>query len=171
MSERPECNHPTGRYTWTIRSNGSKHYGKQCTTCGKWKSIAKQKIPRQHLATATEMDNQLQADWRKSISDWYKHENERRQAESKKERQDKSAEWWRNYNAYLKTQEWHCLRQKALERDRWTCQACLENPATQVHHRTYQLGFSAPLFLLVAVCEECHARLKTDWEYNKNAGF
>ena len=35
----------------------------------------------------------------------------------------------------------------------------MKNKATQVHHLTYQHVFAEFAFELVAVCDECHARL------------
>lgn len=70
-------------------------------------------------------------------------------------------QWWADYNAYLRSPEWKAKRRKVLERDNWTCQACMERPATQVHHTSYAHRFNEPLFELQAVCDECH-RLITE---------
>lgn len=81
-------------------------------------------------------------------------ENQRKEAEGKI--------WWEKYNQYLRSQQWHTLRKKVLERDGKTCQACLTREATQVHHLFYslynQLGFSAA-FECVAICHTCHEKI------------
>lgn len=60
------------------------------------------------------------------------------------------------HNVYLKSKEWYNKRIKVLNRDKYVCQACLKNKATQVHHLTYERIYKEPLFDLVSVCDECH---------------
>jgi hypothetical protein len=46
---------------------------------------------------------------------------------------------WRLQHAeYLQTNQWKTIRQKVLKRDNYLCQGCLEKPATEVHHKTYE---------------------------------
>lgn len=62
------------------------------------------------------------------------------------------------YLAYLESEEWAELREKILERDNYVCQGCLEEEATQVHHKTYAHVFEEFAFELISLCERCHAR-------------
>jgi 5-methylcytosine-specific restriction endonuclease McrA len=62
------------------------------------------------------------------------------------------------YAEYLQSDVWREKRHQALERDEWTCQGCLERPATQVHHLTYDHVGAELLFELVSVCDDCHER-------------
>lgn len=70
----------------------------------------------------------------------------------------------RRYAAYLASPSWRCIRERVMQRDRWTCTACGLARATEVHHKTYEhVDFeepgTEPLFDLEAVCADCHRRL------------
>jgi 5-methylcytosine-specific restriction endonuclease McrA len=67
--------------------------------------------------------------------------------------------WWRKYTDYLKSPRWRVIRGVVLSRDKGICQACLREKATEVHHLTYVHIFNEPLFDLVSVCEDCHAKI------------
>lgn len=67
------------------------------------------------------------------------------------------------YHEYLATPEWGKKRDAVLKRDEYKCQACLENYATQVHHKSYQfvdLKGNEPAFDLVAICVPCHEKIE-----------
>jgi hypothetical protein len=70
--------------------------------------------------------------------------------------QRESKEWWRRYTAYLQTPAWHARRRRVLARADHLCEGCREQPATQVHHLTYQRLEHEMLFDLVAICDACH---------------
>ncbi len=70
--------------------------------------------------------------------------------------EEKNNQWWDNYNNHLKSEKWFRSRNLILERDRYTCQGCLLNRATQVHHLSYQHITSEFMFELVSVCDDCH---------------
>ncbi len=63
------------------------------------------------------------------------------------------------YEEYLKSDEWKKRRLLVFKRDGKTCQACLSEAATEIHHLTNDRIFSEPLFDLVAVCRPCHEKL------------
>ena len=63
------------------------------------------------------------------------------------------------YEEYLQSDEWKKKRDLVLKRDNFLCQCCLEKPATEVHHHTYDQIFKEYLFDLTSVCRECHARV------------
>ena len=65
-------------------------------------------------------------------------------------------QWWDEYDAYMNSPEWHQKREKALARDRYLCQGCLERQAVHVHHLTYQRLFKELLCDLVSLCTDCH---------------
>jgi hypothetical protein len=65
------------------------------------------------------------------------------------------------YSELLKDPRWQKLRLEIFERDKWKCQSCgsAENTLA-VHHRSYMRGLKPweyETFLLVTLCEECHA--------------
>lgn len=76
-----------------------------------------------------------------------------------REREERSAQWWDNYNAYLQSPAWKERRRKVLKRAGDLCEACLERRATQVHHTTYKHLGNEPLFELRAVCGVCHDQI------------
>jgi hypothetical protein len=78
----------------------------------------------------------------------------RLQAESA--RHEKDSAWWEAYEDYLATAAWSARRAKALKRDNYLCQGCLECVATQVHHETYDRLFSELICDLVSLCHDCH---------------
>jgi hypothetical protein len=64
----------------------------------------------------------------------------------------------KEHQQYLKTPQWQDMRLKVLKRDDYTCQGCLENPATEVHHITYDNWKNEFMFELMSLCRECHSR-------------
>lgn len=74
----------------------------------------------------------------------------------------RSAEFQKEYDAYLKTEKWRALRTKILRRANGVCEGCGKLAATQVHHLTYKHIFEEFLFELVAVCDPCHKRLHAE---------
>ena len=74
---------------------------------------------------------------------------------AEKQKRDR-VEWFAWYTPYLSTDKWKSTRKRVLERDNYTCQACLRATATEVHHLTYDRVKNEPLFDLISVCEICH---------------
>ncbi len=74
-------------------------------------------------------------------------------------RLNKNKEWWQNYSAYLKTDQWKHKRQQVLERENFLCQGCNYSKAIHVHHTTYENLGDELLFQLVALCVQCHNKL------------
>lgn len=66
----------------------------------------------------------------------------------------------REYSDWLlRSPDWRELRARVMARARHRCEACLEAPAAEVHHATYELGRLPPAWLLRAVCVSCHRRI------------
>ncbi len=72
---------------------------------------------------------------------------------------DNHNQWWENYSAYLKTDQWKHKRQQVLERENFLCQGCHYAKAVHVHHTTYDNLGDELLFQLVALCVQCHSKL------------
>lgn len=89
----------------------------------------------------------------------------------------RSPEWQAAYQSYLNSEKWQKKRELVFKRDDHTCQACLESPAEEVHHLTYEHVGDEPLFDLQSVCSPCHRRitamdkskLKSFWPFDENA--
>jgi 5-methylcytosine-specific restriction endonuclease McrA len=65
-------------------------------------------------------------------------------------------EMLRKYSEYLKTPEWACRRMLRLVLDEHTCQDCRQ-PASHVHHLTYERLGHEELDDLISLCERCHS--------------
>jgi 5-methylcytosine-specific restriction endonuclease McrA len=63
---------------------------------------------------------------------------------------------------YLQSERWKTKRKLVMQRDSNTCQACLQAPAEEVHHRTYARIGAEPAFDLVSLCGPCHRRLHAE---------
>jgi hypothetical protein len=69
---------------------------------------------------------------------------------------EKNQEWIDRYQSHLASDYWHALRQKALRRDNWLCQGCLEAAAEHIHHMTYERLGQELLCDVVSLCTDCH---------------
>lgn len=58
--------------------------------------------------------------------------------------------------------QWKAMRKRVMVRANHTCEACLERPASDVHHQSYDFGKLPPAYYLVAFCHLCHERLHTE---------
>lgn len=65
-------------------------------------------------------------------------------------------EWWDRYDDHINSVKWQVLRNKALRRDNWLCQGCLEAAAEHVHHLTYERLGKELICDLVSLCSDCH---------------
>lgn len=152
-----KCNHRMATPVRYVKSNGAVCVRIQCMMCGE----------SQGEKRKADYDINSLQDWNEKVRERRRTQRSKRRQELyeqerkriAEERQEESAEWWSNYTAYLRSPEWHRVRQAVLQRDNHTCQACLRNKATHAHHLSYslynQLGRSAA-FELVAICRTCH---------------
>ena len=62
------------------------------------------------------------------------------------------------YVAYMNSPKWKKLRTLILQRDRNLCRGCLLQPATEVHHLTYEHVYNELAFELISLCDDCHDR-------------
>jgi hypothetical protein len=107
--------------------------------------------------------------WDATLEDaWFFDQQQRRAAGWRDLDQEREREKQRrreDYARWLATSpEWSRLRERVLVRDRYICQACLNERATQVHHLTYDHGPLPPAFFLVSLCGKCHARWHRGWD-------
>jgi uncharacterized protein with PIN domain len=135
---------------------GATHFAKQCIACGKSVGSALKKSPE--LASSPPWKDDHEANYEADRKTQYdgilqKHLQKQKRGEDG---------YKRKYDIYLTTPSWQAKRAKVLRRAGGLCEACLERKATQVHHLTYDHIFEEFMFELVAVCDECHARLHAD---------
>lgn len=158
------CTHPMMEVRYSITSNGKRQWRDQCITCGYMSEFLKYSHPRvMAVVHPVPLDEGLRTAWRNKISMEVQHryavEHDRTQMERLRELDERTTAWWAEYNRYLQSGDWQARRRMVLERDSYLCQSCRQARATQAHHLTYDHGFDAPLFELVAVCQSCHERI------------
>lgn len=103
------------------------------------------------LLTRSKADD-LQRERHQRVTKFYQYLTDKRQQHF----QARKKEHTERYHAYLDSPEWKDKRLRVLNRDKYICQGCLINKATQVHHLTYDRIFKEPLFDLTSVCNDCH---------------
>lgn len=145
------CEHQELRVL-NIRGGGVQ-YKMQCIICGKTgQPIAIAKLTGEQMKNAPPVDQNLR-------SEYYRTKSEQSSLAYQNAQAEKNREWWARYNEYMESAAWKVKRYKALHRDNWLCQSCMENRATQVHHTTYAHFGDEPLFELQSVCDACHTRI------------
>tara|TARA_Y100000004_G_scaffold93073_1_gene104281 strand:+ start:102 stop:839 length:738 start_codon:yes stop_codon:yes gene_type:complete len=84
----------------------------------------------------------------------------------------------KSYKKYLKSDKWHRIRKKVIERDNYTCQCCRDkNCVLQVHHIIYNGAVmnGQSTSQLITLCEKCHEKVEsirkkyidTNWDMHK----
>ena len=137
-----------------IISNGTKIYGLQCLSCGRWEAKAKSYFGINTPATG--YDDLIREKWfekRKEASTAVFNAIQEYRSQKNSDEQIKRRS---EYAEYLKSERWSQKRNAVLIRDRFLCQGCLSNKATEVHHLTYSHVGNELLFQLVSVCRKCH---------------
>lgn len=154
------CDCATNEIRFRLRNNGVGAYVYQCLTCGReMRQIGKNTPEVQALATRTPFDESLLEGWQRKLRLFHELQFQQRQQQRIQEEDDKNAEWWRQYTAYLKTPQWAEKRRLVLERDKYVCQGCLRSRASHVHHLTYEHVRNELLFELISLCTACHRRI------------
>jgi len=146
------CDHPTTEMRVKTDTRGRPMYAEQCVRCGArpgpWVSAKTIADP----SNVPPMDEGLSDDW--SRARW-----DARVRAQEAARDERSREWWRAYESYLSSAEWHRKRQRVLQRASGICEGCLEARAVHVHHTTYDHVGDELLWELRAVCRACHEKV------------
>lgn len=158
VNEKTACDCGSVDYVRRRLSNGAIQYGRQCRNCGKWNAIKKSSLPLD--ATLLDFDESIREQHQRVVSELWNAIREIQIEEREREHQERVDQRRDDYRRYLQSETWAKIRRKALDRDNWICQGCLENRATEVHHKSYPevLG-TEPLFDLVSICRECHEKV------------
>lgn len=64
----------------------------------------------------------------------------------------------KRYLAYLKSNEWRCVRRIALHAAGHRCQLCASTNKLQVHHKTYENIERETLDDVIVLCGICHSK-------------
>lgn len=151
------CKKPNTVIYELTQSNGVSIYRNVCLNC--WdnsKNIKKSEALGIGIYDKSELSAITQLKEEKHSRSLWSYFAKLKNDEAQNRHDNKTNEWWDRYKAYLNTDKWKQKSKKVLERDKYLCQACLERPATQAHHRTYKNVGSEPLFQLISVCKFCH---------------
>lgn len=163
LNQEFSCEHTHVIPVRFTKSNGVVCVRLQCQQCGD--NRGERKKADYCVNQLSEWNEALRQSWRVQVDN--RREELRSEyiaalLEASRPSEENEKEWWQKYNAYLHSQQWHKMRQRVLDRDGNLCQACLANPATHVHHLSYELynklGKSAA-FELVAICRPCHEQI------------
>lgn len=126
------------------------------TLCGKWLRAVPGKSASVGRATCKICLNAVENRTHRRLMN---EEFSRQREQSERERAQRSAEWWANYNSYLRSAAWREKSEAVKRRSGGMCEGCGNNRATQVHHLTYKHVCEEFLWELRAVCDECHERV------------
>lgn len=150
---REPCGHAHRELRQRRNKGGAIQYIEQCSTCGK--SVGMFRKHSDELVEVPAWDWDIEE--RHSVT-----LNDQREAVVQKHvriQRGRSEGFWKAFNKYLESDSWRQRRSRVMKRASGQCEGCQTKPATQVHHLTYDHVFEEFLFELVAICDECHARL------------
>lgn len=155
-----DCQHLTTELRIWLLKNGVRQVVHQCMGCGETVggSLKHSLFTPEQRAAMPLLDIALRDRYREQRRRLYQQAALERQQQFEKGR----IELTEKYHAYLQSPEWRAKRLKVLQRDNFICQGCLTEPATQVHHTTYEHIFDEQLFELVSICDCCHKRAHKD---------
>lgn len=142
------CDHADSELRHRRVSNGIR-YAHQCLRCGRiagnW--IKHSDVSAFPPAWDEDLNTRFSASVRATLNQKWEEGKADRRAE---------------YARYLASQEWREKRRRVLERDRFVCQGCGEQKATEVHHVSYERKGREMLFDLVSLCGACHRQIHED---------
>jgi len=153
--ERFDCQHADTVLRRRVIKGGAIQYVHQCLRCGESRNqpLAKAKaLEESGGVEPPAFDDKLRESWESKRNE---------SAELIKTKFSRDA-FFADYDEYLKSNAWAKRRALVLKRAQSICEGCGEEPATEVHHLTYEHVSKEFLFELVALCEPCHDRLHED---------
>lgn len=149
MNEWKPCSHPRTEVRQKPTVTGLVIFRVQCLTCGNGlgPQIRRAEAPK----SAPPWDDDLREKyWRADLA--------RREAASRKQREQEHTAWKVEHDAYLRTPQWHSLRERCRARAGGLCEGCRLQPGTQAHHISYAHWRNELLWELQWVCDACHRR-------------
>ncbi len=153
VAEEFKCDHPYTQLTRHTKSNGVHCVYVQCVRCGdKVKEASKAGVDILSLPV-----------WNTKLRDEWNRLRTARLAELEKaQRETANQQWWKAYNAYLRTSQWAQLRRRVIVRDGFRCQNCfteVTDSTAVCHHKSYD-GYNRRghsfAFECVTLCKSCH---------------
>jgi hypothetical protein len=142
-------------YVYKISESGTIILSKQCQKCGmkfSGSAIKHSDVPNLKEKIALNEIKKYSEELEKSGPTYERYQSEYINVK----RQNQIDNWRLQHAEYLQTNQWKTIRLKVLKRDNYLCQGCLEKPATEVHHKTYENWQNELMFELISVCYDCH---------------
>lgn len=133
------------------------YWVEQCTQCGsQGKTLKKDSLPCRVLESPVPFDETLREERDQARQKEFTDARDAVWEQDRREREEAHAQYTQRYHEYLRTPQWRAKARMVIRRDGGICRGCLEAPATEVHHLTYEHIYREPLFDLVALCRPCH---------------
>lgn len=150
-----DCQHPDVQLRQIPQRGGSVRIQELCLVCGTSIGQALKKSSFEELPPVVDFDvEKFREEYDRSRQRRY-DDLIQKAVEEQVERNSKTS---RRYEEYLRSPEWKAKRQKVLARAKHVCEGCLEAPAEEIHHLSYDNFGDELLFQLVALCRPCHAK-------------
>jgi 5-methylcytosine-specific restriction endonuclease McrA len=147
------CSHPEVVTVQRNDSLGRRQYFEHCKGCGISLSSAIAHAKVRNLSDFTAQD---MAALEASYSNERRARYERLIRDAAERVQPSNRQ---SYDDYLRSDAWKRRAAKILQRANGVCEGCLSNPASEVHHLTYQNIGQEFAWELRAVCRSCHSRI------------
>jgi 5-methylcytosine-specific restriction endonuclease McrA len=170
------CNNSDYKKVKLITSAGTIQVKEQCHNCGNVKPGALGGLTKEQKESLPILNEPLRELRFATMREQYRLANSKinevRNKQHAQQRESRRDEWMRLYTKYLQSPEWKNKRDLVLKRDNYICQCCLNNYATQVHHKSYEfvdLFGSEPCFDLVSVCGPCHDSIERMKKENRKS--
>jgi len=165
-----ECECPDKALTRrTIQSglNSWTAYQWQCPECGSSSQMIKQAtLTKEQMGRAVPFDETLRDRyWEQRRREWQEQRADR-EAVRASEQEGRRA----FYYDHINSDKWRAIAGKALKRDKYICQGCLERAATEAHHLTYERLGDELVCDVISLCRHCHMRIE-GIEINKETPF
>lgn len=146
------CKHPKTELRWWLDASKRRALRHQCRLCGA--PVGPARPQAEALPSTPNFDTEKHVRYEQARQDAYNAIFRKHVAIQEQEETD----FRREHAKYLLSDTWKAKRAKVLERAKGICEGCLERPATQVHHITYDHWQDELLFELVAICRDCHVK-------------
>lgn len=177
-----DLSHPTPRMSREAQDATAARLAQPCGCGGTTATLRRRLHARGIVAVCVQCDHcgrqlggamrrDMHFNWQ-SYPEWDQALCDAAEERERQEREARAAAWGSEsplrsaaYRQSLDCPEWRDLRARVLERDRFTCQACLGAEAEEVHHLRYADTWPlwrVPAWSMVAVCRPCHAKQHAD---------
>lgn len=160
-----ECTHDRSVIRKRLDSAGRPHFKTQCLDCGRYGKNGTMAVSKEYLTARGFDPDKVPPFDEEAFNAARLAERDAIMAQVISERDAR-----REVRApYYASPEWAAKRQIVLGRAKGVCEGCGSQPATQVHHLSYDHFGREFLWELVAICTDCHERVHEDHHAEEEA--